>query len=254
MPDAPNSSWNRRHSALEPARPRKSPGFFVASDNPAMPEREPPPPGGKVIALIGAECTGKTTLAQELCEALAGEGQSVVMVAEFLREFCDEQGRTPRREEQLAIANEQMQRIERAAAAHEFVVADTTALMVAVYSEFLFDDRGLLAGALRAQSGYALTLLTAVDIAWQADAHQRDGAHVREPVDRLLRHALTSAELPFSVVCGSGPQRAASALAAIRTALLPQADPAPAASTPRWRWVCERCGDPQCETPLSPKT
>jgi nicotinamide riboside kinase len=219
-----------------------------------MPQREPPPPGAKVIALIGAECTGKTTLAQELGEALAREGQTVAVVTEFLREFCDRQGRTPRREEQLAIAHEQMRRIERAAAAHEFVVADTTALMVAVYSEYLFDDRGLLAGALQAQSGYALTLLTAVDIGWQADGHQRDGAHVREPVDRLLRNALISAGLPFSVVCGSGPQRGASALAAIRTALLPQSDPASAASRPRWHWVCERCGDPQCEALLPLKT
>ena len=226
----------------------------MRSDNPAMPEQKPPPPGGKVIALIGAECTGKTTLAQELREALASDGHSVTLVSEFLREFCDERGRTPRRDEQLAIADEQMQRIERAAAAHEFVVADTTALMLAVYSEFLFDDRGLLAGALRAQSGYALTLLTAVDIAWQADAHQRDGAHVREPVDHLLRNALISAALPFSVICGSGPQRRASALAAIRTALPPQSDPAGAGSAPRWHWVCERCGDPQCETALPPKT
>lgn len=219
-----------------------------------MPDQEPPLPGGKVIALIGAECTGKTTLAQELCEALAGEGHSVALVTEFLREFCDERGRTPRRDEQLAIANEQMQRIERAAAAHEFVVADTTALMIAVYSEFLFDDRGLLAGALRAQSGYALTLLTAVDIAWQADAHQRDGAHVRQPVDRLLRNALTGAELPFSVVCGIGPRRHESALAAIRIALLPQPDPARSGSASRWHRVCEDCGDPQCETALPPKT
>ena len=48
---------------------------------------------------------------------------------------------------------------------------------------------------------------------------QRDGAHVQAPVDRLIRKALGQAELPYSVVCGSGSQRFSGALAAVRHAL-----------------------------------
>ncbi len=106
-----------------------------------------------------------------------------------------------------------------------------------------------------------MTLLTALDIPWQADAHQRDGAHVREPVDRLLRTALAGASLPFSVVCGTGPLRLANALAAVRAALRMErvsgnndADTdADTESAPRWQWVCERCGDAQCERHALPR-
>src|SRR3989338_7643191 len=88
-----------------------------------------------VIAIVGAESTGKTTLAAGLTQALQAEGVSAVMVPEFLREFCDEHGRTPFPHEQLAIAREQTRRIVQSAQQHAVVVADTTALMTAVYSD-----------------------------------------------------------------------------------------------------------------------
>ncbi len=59
---------------------------------------------GFVVALLGAESTGKTTLAGEIGAALAARGRRVDVVAEALREFCDRTGRTPRRDEQAAIA------------------------------------------------------------------------------------------------------------------------------------------------------
>lgn len=48
-----------------------------------------------VIALVGAESTGKTTLARELARVLAGRGVDAVMVPEALRDFCLQHDRTP---------------------------------------------------------------------------------------------------------------------------------------------------------------
>ena len=56
----------------------------------------------RLIALLGAECTGKTTLAQALAQRLG-----VAWVPEYLRSFCDAKGRTPRHEEQAHIVQEQ---------------------------------------------------------------------------------------------------------------------------------------------------
>jgi len=204
----------------------------------------------RVIALVGAESTGKTTLAGELRDALSGEGRSVAVVGEYLREFCDARGRTPRVDEQAGIAAEQARRIAEAAATHEVVVADTTALMIAVYSEQVFGDTGLYAGALDAQRGYALTLVTALDIPWAADGLQRDGPHVRAPVDALLRAALARGDIGYSVVAGSGPARLSHALLAARHALLEPSVIDEARANPRWQWVCERCGDGDCERHL----
>jgi nicotinamide riboside kinase len=73
---------------------------------------------GHVIAIVGAESTGKTTLAGELQAALQHDGRSVALVGEYLREFCDQHARTPRIDEQAGIAQEQTRRIAAAAATH----------------------------------------------------------------------------------------------------------------------------------------
>ena len=200
---------------------------------------------GHVIAIVGAESTGKTNLARVLAAALADDGRRVALVGEALREFCVQHGRTPRADEQAAIARAQSQRIEAAARTHELVVTDTTALMVAIYSQLLFDDRSLLATALADQTRYRVTLLTALDLPWVADGFIRDGAHVRAPVDALVRDALHAAGVPFAVVSGSGEQRLRNAQRAVAAALQP-----PAAGAVRWRHVCAECGDPDCERHL----
>lgn len=172
-----------------------------------------------VIALLGAESTGKTTLANEIGAALTGRGLQVAVVAEALREFCVEHARTPARDEQIAIAGEQSRRIDAAAVNAQIVVADTTALMIAVYSDFVFGDSGLYALAEAEQGRCDLTLLTALDLPWQPDGLQRDGEHVPGPVDALVRAALARAGVAFESVSGTGPARLQAALAAVDRAL-----------------------------------
>lgn len=213
-----------------------------------------------VIALVGAESTGKTLLARALAARLARDtGLSVAWVPELLREWCEREGRTPRVDEQLGIAQAQQRHIEAAAAAHDLVVADTTPLMTAVYSELLFGDRSLHAMALDFQRRCAATLLTALDLPWVADGHQRDGPHVRLPVDRLVRSLLLAQGLSWSVVRGEGEVRvdcAVDALSAwLRTLPAPRAGlftrlREREAAQPAWRWACENCDDPQCEHAL----
>lgn len=207
---------------------------------------------GCVIAILGAESTGKTDLARALAERLAQRGVAVTLVAEYLREWCEREGRTPRPEEQAAIAAEQTRRIAEAAT-RGVVVADTTALMTAVYSDLLFDDRTLYADALRAQSGYVLTLLTALDLPWIADGLQRDGPHVREPVDARVRASLSQGGLSFAVVHGRGAQRLTNAWQAIDRHVQSKDSPdlaRAAQAQAAWRWSCEKCSDPACEHKL----
>ncbi len=206
---------------------------------------------GRCIAIVGAESTGKTTLAAALAERLRNERAGrVAWVPEVLREWCDATGRTPQAHEQAAILRAQHERIAEAAATHDWVVCDTTALMTAVYSTLVFGDDSLQARAaeLHARTA-ALTLLTALDLPWVPDGHQRDGPQVREPVDRLLRTLLARHRIGFSVVGGAGEARVQHALGAVRP-LLASAAPAPgqglftglrAGAASRRRWACECC-------------
>lgn len=175
-----------------------------------------------VIAVLGAESTGKTTLAQALAAELQRRsGLPATWVPEVLREWCAQRGRTPARHDQAAIAAEQHRRIDAAAATHALVVADTTALMTAVYSRMVFGDASLDAEAVQAHARVSFSLLTACDLPWVADGHQRDGPHVRAPVEALLRDLLQAHALPWAQVHGAGPARLASALRALEPVLAP---------------------------------
>jgi len=206
-----------------------------------------------VIAIVGAESTGKSTLAAQLTTALRNDGKRVALVPEYLREFCERHARTPQQAEQAAIAAEQTRRIEAARVDHDVVIADTTALMIAVYSEHVFGDGSLHAQAQADHQRCDLTLLTALDLPWQEDGWQRDGPHVRGPVDALVRRSLQQAGTGYSIVMGAGADRLGCALRAVQRTLSHLDALQPASGNPRWQWHCERCGDAACERRLLPR-
>ncbi len=212
----------------------------------------PPPP--LRIALLGAESTGKTALAQGIQAHFQARGIPTALVPEYLRTWCDAAGRTPRPEEQQGIAQEHARQLS-APTDVRLLVADTTPLMVAVYSDYLFGDRSLYPFALEHQRSYHLTLLTGLDLPWVADGLQRDGAHVREPVDALVRAALDGAGISYRIVYGSGTARLDNALFAINSAAtcggIKNAQAIFRSENVTSRpWACEKCSDPDCEHKL----
>ena len=206
------------------------------------------------IALLGAESTGKTALADGIAAHFKAQGQDVVLVPEVLRVWCDAAGRTPRPEEQMGIALEQARRTTEAPAA-ALLVADTTPLMVAVYRDFLFGDTSLYPMALQHQRLYDLTLLTGLDLPWVADGLQRDGEHVRAPVDQRVRAALDGAGIPYRIVYGTGPSRLENALYAINSIAfgaygMGAGGQFRSNNVTTRPWTCGKCSDPDCEHQL----
>lgn len=177
-----------------------------------------PPPLGLSIALLGAECTGKTALAHALVHRLRQHGLRAHGVDEWLRHWCEQQARTPRQDEQSAIADEQQRRIDAARAGHDITVCDTTPLMTAVYSQHYFADDSLLAAAVARQRGHTLTLLLTPDLPWMADGLQRDGETTRAAVHQRLLGLLPRERLSWVTVSGTGPAREAQAWAAVQQA------------------------------------
>lgn len=206
-----------------------------------------------VIALLGGESTGKSTLAQQLVHHLrATHGLHSVVVPEQLRLWCQAEGRAPRADEQAAIARAQTEAIEAAAqTGADLVIADTTALVVAAYSRLYFRDDTLLAAARQQQQRYALTLLMGLDLPWVPDGLFRDGPTVRDATDALLRDALAVAGVRFETVYGHGTDRVKHALRALRPLLGSANRPDPQhpleSACP---WWCEVCSDPASERRL----
>ena len=193
------------------------------------------------VAVLGAECTGKSSLVTALQTHWQARGATVHVAHEVLRQWCDQQGRTPLAHEQRAIAQAQADLAEQAGDG-DFLIADTSPLMTAIYSDVLFQDLSLYPFALKHHRIYHHTLVTGLDLPWQADGIQRDGAVMRERIDARLRDVLQREGVGFSMVYGQGKQRLAGALAVLE----PGASTLPPARS-SWRWLCDKCSDADCE-------
>ena len=193
------------------------------------------------IAVLGAECTGKSSLVAALQAHWQARGAKVLVAPEVLRQWCDQQGRTPLAHEQEAIAQAQAALTEHGSDV-DYLIADTSPLMTAIYSDVLFQDPSLYPFALSHQRIYQHTLVAGLDLPWQADGIQRDGPAMREQIDARLREVLQREGLAFSMVYGQGPQRLAGALAVLE----PGASTLPQARS-NWRWLCDKCSDADCE-------
>ncbi|AOF84233.1 AAA domain protein [Hydrogenophaga sp. RAC07] len=204
------------------------------------------------VALLGGESSGNTTLGLALTRQLNALGVSAVLVPEHLRAWCESAGRAPLVHEQAAIAAEQTRLIDVGAqSGAQVVMADTTALVVAAYSERVFNDRSLLPVSLKAQRRFNLTLLMGLDLPWKADGLFRDGSGMRADIDAVLRQELQSAGIPFQTVYGPAEARLQHALRAVGVLLgRPLVAPDPLLEAGTGRWTCENCSDPDCERRL----
>lgn len=229
-----------------------------------------------IVALLGAECTGKSTLAHALAHHLRaamerlGRPPHVAVVDEWLRTWCETQGRPPQAHEQAQVAAQQDERIRHAAqhvGPQGWVLADTTSLMTAAYSDHYFGstpwfDRPPPEAAL--PMGPHVHLLLGLDLPWQADGPWRDGPTAQAAVDACLRQRLLASGRRHHAVYGQGPARTAAALAAL-AAETPDAALASAIKTEaitlypacanaekstKNDWMCNACSDPGCERRL----
>jgi nicotinamide riboside kinase len=163
------------------------------------------------VAIVGAECSGKTSLANDLAKVFAPEMPSAY-VPEYLRMFVDLENRTPRAEEQLSIAQKQ-QSLEQTIAKElmdqhpdpEFVLlfCDTTPLMTCIYSEVVFGGSHPELSQLAKAHDYDLTLFTQIDFPWQEDGLQRDGPVAQTKVHFRVKTRLDELNIPYFNVSGS---------------------------------------------------
>lgn len=165
------------------------------------------------VAILGAESSGKSTLA----EALAAH-YATVWVPEYLREFVDTHGRVPFESDQYGIALEQRRREDMAArTANRFVFCDTTPLMTALYSRFYWHRVDAQLAALDATHDYDVTLVTAPDAPWEPDGLMRESAEVRDIVHWTLIETLDARGIGYYVIAGSLAERVARVEQLLRT-------------------------------------
>jgi len=171
--------------------------------------------GVRRVAVLGAECTGKSQLCQAIALTLPG-----ITFTEVLREWVLIEGRPPNAEEQFQLFARQQEVEEQAViearrAGYRWVICDSAPLMTAVYSLHYFSDDRLIEAAVAHHMGYTHTILCADDIAWAPDPGQRDGEAVRKAVQAQLIQVLDRHCPQTALIEGLGRARLDRALEAL---------------------------------------
>ena len=167
------------------------------------------------IAILGAECTGKTTLAQKLTEIYRNRFPSG-FVPEAVRLFVEENNRTPKEEEQAGIALQQ-KKLESELAAqlileHQdpefvFLFCDTTPLLTGIYSVIIFGATDTTVKKLAQDHDYDLTLFTQIDFPWKSDGIMRDSPLAQAKVHYRIQAKLDDLQIPYEIISGDLDQR-----------------------------------------------
>jgi HTH-type transcriptional regulator, transcriptional repressor of NAD biosynthesis genes len=176
------------------------------------------------ICLLGAESTGKTTLAAALAQDLG-----TVWVPEYGRELWEAKDAALEYADLLEIAREQLRREDAAAEkARGFLLCDTNALATVFWSDFLFGrvDPELHELADRTAAGYRY-LLCDNDFGWLQDGTRVWGGGAEwKGHQHAIRADLERRGFPYVEVSGQLEQRVEAVKAWLRT-LSPKRAPVP---------------------------
>lgn len=186
------------------------------------------------VVLIGAESTGKTTLAIELAKHY-----DTIWVAEYGRENWQEKlaaqslkgGDIPdwTDENFIHIAQEQQRRENAAAArANRVLICDTNAFATGTWYERYAGKRHLQVDAIGNQDIVDLYLIPTPEVPFVQDG-VRDGEAIRGWMHDRFVSLIEEAGIPYTLITGTWEGRVDQAIAAINALLAPCLADAPAA-------------------------
>ncbi|MGH1344746.1 MAG: AAA family ATPase [Nannocystales bacterium] len=165
------------------------------------------------IVLIGAESTGKSTLAAALADA-----QGLPQTGEFVRTYVEGLDRPLRRVDLDPIANGQLAEEDRHLDAPA-VLHDTNVLSTLIYARHYFGVTQEWLEQAFAARHYALYLFCQPDIPWAPDPGQRDSPEARDAQHELFAAELELRGLPTIRIAGDPATRLRSALKALNRVL-----------------------------------
>lgn len=154
------------------------------------------------LAIVGPECTGKSTLA----EALAQRWNEPV-VPEFSREYLGQLSRNYNQDDLLEIAKGQLEKeYEVAEKANHFLICDTNTLVVKIWAEVRFGRAQNWIERQFLEKPYQLYILCGCNIPWKED-DLRENPDDRQALHELYRKALVRAGKRFVEVDGTVEER-----------------------------------------------
>ena len=169
----------------------------------------------KRVTVTGSECTGKTTLAQQLAETF-----DTTWVPEYGREYCEGRDALELTSDDLdAIARGQILAEESAArSANRVLICDTDVRTTATWSDIILGTRSAWLSQAAAADDYSHALLLHADVPWVNDG-MRVLRDERARHTDLLERELRATRQPFTRIRGPFEQRFRQAATLVDTVL-----------------------------------
>lgn len=163
-----------------------------------------------MIALIGPESCGKSTLARQLASYFGG-----LVVDEYARQYLEERNGRYTREDLLTIAQGQRD-LERQAMATGTapIFCDTNTVVIEVWSEVKYGSVDARITSLHDPQRYKLTLLLRPDLPWEADP-LRENPNDRQELFERYEQTLARWGNSFQIIEGLGDARLHLAIEAV---------------------------------------
>ena len=155
------------------------------------------------IVFIGAECTGKSSIAKAIAERL-GEPCS----SEYVRQHVDQLNRPLDESDLEPIARGQIRLEDEAyAKASKYVFHDTNILSSILYAEHYFETHIPWVDDLFQSRDYDRYFFCQPDIPWTSDPGQREDPQEREKLHKLFESILARFQIPYTPLKGSLEKR-----------------------------------------------
>jgi NadR type nicotinamide-nucleotide adenylyltransferase len=162
----------------------------------------------KKIAIIGPECTGKTTLSEQLALHY-----NTLWVPEFAREYVENLKRNYVFEDVEKIARKQFEQINAKYEDNQnLIFFDTDLIITKVWFDVVFKKiPGWLNSAISI-SNFHMYLLCNIDIAWKPDNVRENGGEMRKVLFNIYKKELEDRGLKYKIVSGTGNERTKNAI------------------------------------------
>jgi NadR type nicotinamide-nucleotide adenylyltransferase len=166
------------------------------------------------IAVVGPECTGKSTLSEQLARYYQTK-----YVPEFAREYLAWLHRPYTLDDIVEISKGQMRtEDEISSSANKLLICDTNLIVTKIWAEFKYKQCPEWIKENITKRKYALHLLTYPDIPWQEDP-LREHPYLREELFELYKKELDHKNVPFTIISGLPEERLQKAIAAIEVVI-----------------------------------
>jgi len=154
------------------------------------------------IAVTGPESTGKSWLAEKLASHYKTE-----WVPEYAREYLEKLGRPYDYTDILVIAGGQLEAEEKASlSANGLLICDTDFIVTKIWCLVKYNRCHPWILEMAETHRYDLYLLCNIDLPWQFDP-LREHPEMRKTLFEMYQQELTSNNLNFRIITGSGNDR-----------------------------------------------